>query len=169
MLLHLPRFGLGSSPRSIHHAVRANYVTLRYFMSSQMIQEETIAEGQKSAAQAMSAGSKLTMQVILRRDLLEVSRRDHCLRPEQLRIAHRLCRYVTKLGWPSGPLMAQAAHAATAVLIKHRNNENVKLYEEDIVNMRKVRLGRLNPHGANAEHEFLGHAGGTCGKHRRPK
>lgn len=51
-------------------------------------------------------------------------------------------RNVLKLGWPVGPLMAQAAHAATAVLIENRNHENVKSYEEDIENMRKVRVSR---------------------------
>jgi hypothetical protein len=105
-----------------------------------MIQEETIAEGQKDTTQPVSAGSKLTMQVILRRDLLEVSPGDHAWNPSgrgQLNVFP-----VTKLGWPVGPLMAQAAHAATAVLIRHRNHDNVKSYEQDIENMRKVRVNR---------------------------
>jgi hypothetical protein len=36
--------------------------------------------------------------------------------------------------------MAQAAHAATAVLIKYRAHENIKSYEQDLDSMRKVRL-----------------------------
>lgn len=36
--------------------------------------------------------------------------------------------------------MAQAAHAATAVMVKYREHENVKSYEQDLDNMRKVRF-----------------------------
>jgi hypothetical protein len=36
--------------------------------------------------------------------------------------------------------MAQAAHAATAVMVKYREHENVKSYEQDLDNMRKVRI-----------------------------
>ena len=43
------------------------------------------------------------------------------------------------LDWPVGPLMAQAAHAATAVLVKFREHDRVKSYEQDLDNMRKVR------------------------------
>ncbi|KAH8080152.1 hypothetical protein HD553DRAFT_345066 [Filobasidium floriforme] len=67
-------------------------------------------------AETIRRSSNLTMQVVLRRDLLE------------------------KLEWPVGPLMAQAAHAATAVMVKYREHENVKSYEQDLDNMRKAVL-----------------------------
>lgn len=37
-----------------------------------------------------------------------------------------------------GPLMAQAAHAATAVLEQYKDDENVKAYLSDLGGMRKV-------------------------------
>jgi hypothetical protein len=36
--------------------------------------------------------------------------------------------------------MAQAAHAATAVLVKHRDDSKVQSYEADLADMRKVSL-----------------------------
>ncbi|KAL7413589.1 peptidyl-tRNA hydrolase II domain-containing protein [Mrakia frigida] len=42
------------------------------------------------------------------------------------------------LDWPVGPLMAQASHAATAVLHFYREEESVKEYLEDLQGMRKL-------------------------------
>ncbi|CDZ98836.1 Uncharacterized conserved protein [Phaffia rhodozyma] len=56
----------------------------------------------------------LRMQIILRRDLFE------------------------NLGWPVGPLMAQASHASTAVLHQFKDEPNVQTYLEDLPNMRKL-------------------------------
>ncbi|EIW65974.1 hypothetical protein TREMEDRAFT_19626, partial [Tremella mesenterica DSM 1558] len=61
----------------------------------------------------------LVMQIILRRDLM------------------------TTHGWPLGPMMAQSAHAATAVLHVYRDHPNVKTYLEGedgngFLGMRKV-------------------------------
>ncbi|RXK35573.1 hypothetical protein M231_07158 [Tremella mesenterica] len=63
--------------------------------------------------------SNLVMQIILRRDLM------------------------TTHGWPLGPMMAQSAHAATAVLHVYRDHPNVKTYLEGedgigFLGMRKV-------------------------------
>jgi hypothetical protein len=110
-------------------------------MSMPMTQDDPAGQGQETEAQSASAGSKLTMQIVLRRDLLEVSH-SASVRSSNTRGNSVDPAYGTKLGWPVGPLMAQAAHAATAVLIKHRSHDNVKSYEEDVSNMRKVRVKR---------------------------
>lgn len=39
--------------------------------------------------------------------------------------------------------MAQAAHAATAVMVEYREHENVKSYEQDLDNMRKVSFSTM--------------------------
>ncbi|KAI9639115.1 uncharacterized protein MKK02DRAFT_39393 [Dioszegia hungarica] len=59
-----------------------------------------------SASQDGPKPTGLVMQIILRRDLL------------------------TEHGWPVGPLLAQSAHAATAVLHLHRDHPDVKRYLE---------------------------------------
>jgi peptidyl-tRNA hydrolase len=68
------------------------------------------------------------MQIIVRGDLKEVS---------------RLPRYLFELivmqkhGYTAGPLMAQAAHAATAILHLQHDRDEAKEYLEDWQNMRK--------------------------------
>ncbi|KAF8575223.1 peptidyl-tRNA hydrolase II [Ramaria rubella] len=62
----------------------------------------------------------LTMQIIVRRDLLDAE------------------------GWGIGPLLAQAAHAATAVLHSARDLEDTKEYLSDLKIMRKVVLQTAN-------------------------
>ena len=56
----------------------------------------------------------LTMQIIIRRDLLDVER------------------------WPVGPLIAQGSHAATAIMHLQRENQAMKDYTADWRHMRKV-------------------------------
>ncbi|KAJ9097246.1 hypothetical protein QFC21_004915 [Naganishia friedmannii] len=58
----------------------------------------------------------LTMQIILRRDLLEVEK------------------------WPIGPLIAQGSHAATALMHLFREHQAMKDYVEDWKHMRKAVL-----------------------------
>lgn len=81
--------------------------------------------------QAGASGSKsptLVMQIIIRRDLQTV----------RLTGSRAMGLIVQEHGWPIGPLMAQAAHAATAVLEKHKETPEVKAYLSDLDNMRKV-------------------------------
>lgn len=56
----------------------------------------------------------LTMQIILRRDLLEVEK------------------------WPVGPLIAQGSHAATALMYLFKEHQAMKDYVADWKHMRKV-------------------------------
>jgi hypothetical protein len=56
----------------------------------------------------------LTMQIIIRRDLLDVEK------------------------WPVGPLIAQGSHAATALMHLQRDSQAMKDYTEDWKHMRKV-------------------------------
>lgn len=70
----------------------------------------------------------LVMQIIVRRDLQTV-------RPLELSAVQADGQ---EHGWPVGPLMAQAAHAATAVLEQYRDTSEVKAYLADLGNMRKV-------------------------------
>jgi len=58
----------------------------------------------------------LVMQIIVRKDLLE------------------------KEGWGVGPLMAQVAHATSAVLHESRELPDTRRYLDDLKNMRKVIL-----------------------------
>jgi peptidyl-tRNA hydrolase len=44
------------------------------------------------------------------------------------------------LAWPTGPLIAQASHAAIAVLSLYKDNENALKYLSDLENMHKVVL-----------------------------
>ncbi|KAI0343686.1 peptidyl-tRNA hydrolase II [Trametopsis cervina] len=60
--------------------------------------------------------SPLTMQIIVRRDLLEAE------------------------GWGVGPLMAQVAHATAAVLHETRDRPETISYLDDLKNMRKAVL-----------------------------
>lgn len=81
-----------------------------------------------------SLSNPLRMQIVVRRDLLEV-RSILC----SLVLSNALTALVKKLDWPVGPLMAQASHAATAVLHKFKDEDDVKEYLDDLDNMRKVR------------------------------
>jgi hypothetical protein len=74
-----------------------------------------------------SKSPTLVMQIILRRDLQTV---------RSLRVTWEADWQ--EHDWPVGPLMAQAAHAATAVLAEHQNLPEVKSYLGDLCNMRKV-------------------------------
>ncbi|KAI8973959.1 peptidyl-tRNA hydrolase II [Trametes punicea] len=58
----------------------------------------------------------LVMQIVVRRDLLDAE------------------------GWGVGPLMAQVAHATSAVLHETRERPETQAYLEDLKNMRKVVL-----------------------------
>ncbi|GHJ86668.1 hypothetical protein NliqN6_3070 [Naganishia liquefaciens] len=58
----------------------------------------------------------LTMQIIIRRDLLDVEK------------------------WPIGPLIAQGSHAATAIMHLQRENQAMKDYTADWKHMRKAIL-----------------------------
>ncbi|KAF2894060.1 hypothetical protein ILUMI_12110 [Ignelater luminosus] len=49
-----------------------------------------------------------------------------------------------ELGWPTGALIAQACHAATAVTHLFRDDEHMKLYLSDLDNMHKVVLEAPN-------------------------
>jgi len=62
------------------------------------------------------SGTPLTMQIVLRRDLLDAK------------------------GWGVGPLVTQAAHATAAVLHEFRALETTQAYLSDLKNMRKVTL-----------------------------
>ncbi|KAI9325792.1 peptidyl-tRNA hydrolase II domain-containing protein [Zopfochytrium polystomum] len=61
-------------------------------------------------------GGSLTMFVVIRKDLSKV------------------------LGWPTGSIIAQGAHAATSVIWTHASHPNVVSYMHDIENMHKVIL-----------------------------
>ncbi|KAI0359613.1 peptidyl-tRNA hydrolase II [Trametes cingulata] len=63
-----------------------------------------------------TAPQALLMQIVVRRDLLEAE------------------------GWGVGPLMAQVAHATSAVLHETRERPETQAYLEDLKNMRKVVL-----------------------------
>jgi len=56
----------------------------------------------------------LVMQIVVRRDLMDVEK------------------------WGVGPLIAQGAHAATAVLYENRELPETQIYLADVYNMRKV-------------------------------
>ncbi|TFK80656.1 peptidyl-tRNA hydrolase II [Polyporus arcularius HHB13444] len=56
----------------------------------------------------------LVMQIVVRRDLLDAA------------------------GWGVGPLMAQVAHATSAVLHETRERPDTQTYLQDLKNMRKV-------------------------------
>ncbi|KAH9889447.1 peptidyl-tRNA hydrolase II [Cubamyces lactineus] len=60
------------------------------------------------------AQQPLVMQIIVRRDLLDAE------------------------GWGVGPLMAQVAHATSAVLHETRERQDTQAYLEGLKNMRKV-------------------------------
>lgn len=45
-----------------------------------------------------------------------------------------------ELGWPVGAVIAQACHAVTAVVHLYRDDEQTKLYLDDLDNMHKVVL-----------------------------
>ncbi|KAI0767060.1 peptidyl-tRNA hydrolase II [Fomes fomentarius] len=59
---------------------------------------------------------QLVMQIVVRRDLLDAE------------------------AWGIGPLMAQVAHATSAVLHETRDRPETQAYLDDLENMRKVRI-----------------------------
>ncbi|KAH9944750.1 peptidyl-tRNA hydrolase II [Amylocystis lapponica] len=65
-------------------------------------------------AAEMPGPQPLIMQIVVRRDLLDTE------------------------GWGVGPLMAQAAHASTAVIHETRERAETMAYLEDLKNMRKA-------------------------------
>ncbi|KAI0333011.1 peptidyl-tRNA hydrolase II [Cubamyces sp. BRFM 1775] len=67
-----------------------------------------------SSAQTPAQQQPLVMQIIVRRDLLNAE------------------------GWGVGPLMAQVAHATSAVLHETRDRPDTQAYLGDLMNMRKV-------------------------------
>ncbi|KDQ52801.1 hypothetical protein JAAARDRAFT_39788 [Jaapia argillacea MUCL 33604] len=73
-----------------------------------------------SAASISPATQSLIMQLVVRRDLLDAA------------------------GWGMGPLMAQTAHAATAVLHETRHAQQTIAYFEDLTQMHKVLLQTAN-------------------------
>ncbi|KAM5542981.1 hypothetical protein V8D89_003365 [Ganoderma adspersum] len=66
------------------------------------------------------AQQPLVMQIVVRRDLLEAE------------------------GWGIGPLMAQVAHATSAVLHETRELRETQAYLGDLTNMRKVIMQTAN-------------------------
>jgi hypothetical protein len=77
----------------------------------------TVATPDSSATPSDAPKAKtpsLTMQIILRRDLLDVEK------------------------WPVGPLIAQGSHAATALMHLYKDHQAMKDYTEDWKHMRKV-------------------------------
>ncbi|KIJ31273.1 hypothetical protein M422DRAFT_36286 [Sphaerobolus stellatus SS14] len=76
-----------------------------------------MADSDKPPAEAIEKTERpLTVQIVVRRDLLEAE------------------------GWGVGPLLAQSAHATAAVLHTTRELEDTKAYVDDIKNMHKVVL-----------------------------
>ncbi|KAI0645223.1 peptidyl-tRNA hydrolase II [Trametes meyenii] len=73
-----------------------------------------MADPQESATAAPQ--QPLVMQIVVRRDLLDAE------------------------GWGVGPLMAQVAHATSAVLHETRERSETQAYLHDLKNMRKVVL-----------------------------
>ncbi|TXT09025.1 hypothetical protein VHUM_02499 [Vanrija humicola] len=69
-----------------------------------MSSETPAAGSTPAAATSAPKPTGLVMQIILRRDL------------------------VTELGWPLGPMMAQAAHAASAVQHRYASHESMQRY-----------------------------------------
>ncbi|TBU39037.1 peptidyl-tRNA hydrolase II [Dichomitus squalens] len=67
-----------------------------------------------SVPQEAPSQQPLIMQIVVRRDLLEAE------------------------GWGVGPLMAQVAHATSAVLHETRERTETQAYLDDLKNMRKV-------------------------------
>lgn len=77
----------------------------------------TVATPESSSTPPAVPGGKtpsLTMQIIIRRDLLDVE------------------------NWPVGPLIAQGSHAATALMHLYKDHQAMRDYTEDWKHMRKV-------------------------------
>lgn len=98
-------------------------------MSSSTVGGQTGQPGSGSGSGSKAPTPTLVMQIIVRRDLQTV--RLHC--PSRDRTSDW-----QEHGWPIGPLMAQSAHAATAVLEAHKDTSAVQAYLSDLKNMRKV-------------------------------
>ncbi|KAI0764387.1 peptidyl-tRNA hydrolase II [Trametes elegans] len=67
-----------------------------------------------TATESAAPQQPLVMQIVVRRDLLDAE------------------------GWGVGPLMAQVAHATSAVLHETRERPETQAYLADLANMRKV-------------------------------
>ncbi|KAI0691900.1 peptidyl-tRNA hydrolase II domain-containing protein [Cytidiella melzeri] len=78
--------------------------------------DATAANVEAQQPSSSTALPPLTMQIVVRRDLLEAD------------------------GWGLGPLMAQVAHATAAVLHETRGRAETVAYLEDLQNMRKAVL-----------------------------
>ncbi|EJU05710.1 peptidyl-tRNA hydrolase II [Dacryopinax primogenitus] len=78
--------------------------------------------------------TSIVMQIIVRRDLMDVEK------------------------WGVGPLIAQGAHAATAVLYESRDSAETQLYLADLHNMRKVVLQTPDADTLNKLHNLLSSA-----------
>lgn len=78
------------------------------------VNEIGLASSTPADGATSTAAMPLTMQIVLRRDLLEME------------------------GWGVGPLIAQAAHAVSAVLHGTRTDPDTIAYLEDLSSMRKV-------------------------------
>ncbi|KAJ9110751.1 hypothetical protein QFC20_002792 [Naganishia adeliensis] len=79
----------------------------------------TVATPESSSTPPAVPGGKtpsLTMQIIIRRDLLDVE------------------------NWPVGPLIAQGSHAATALMHLYKDHQAMRDYTEDWKHMRKAIL-----------------------------
>ncbi|KAI0827943.1 peptidyl-tRNA hydrolase II [Trametes gibbosa] len=77
---------------------------------------DSAADPERVALQSPPQPQPLVMQIVVRRDLLDVE------------------------GWGVGPLMAQVAHATSAVLHETRERSETQMYLADLKNMRKVVL-----------------------------
>ncbi|KAH9834060.1 peptidyl-tRNA hydrolase II [Rhodofomes roseus] len=76
----------------------------------------TSSEGLTKEPEVVPEPQPLVMQIVVRRDLLDIA------------------------GWGVGPLMAQTAHATAAVLYETRDLPETKAYLDDLKNMRKAVL-----------------------------
>jgi hypothetical protein len=98
----IPRFVWNSKSRTAAHH--------RFIMSSSNTDNSASMPSENTKPKVAA----LTMQIIIRRDLMDVEK------------------------WPVGPLIAQGSHAATALMHLQRDNQAMKDYTEDWKHMRKV-------------------------------
>ena len=80
--------------------------------------DSTAPDRPSTSTSTITSSSKLVMQIIVRRDLLTVSQA-----PSPLKIVTK-----QELRWPVGSVIAQATHAATAVIHIHAFDPIVRAY-----------------------------------------
>lgn len=150
----LPTIASKTSPTVIATQVwrLSSIRSVRMASSTSALPANVVAQSHGDVAAPQPA--PLTMQIVVRRDLLEVSSNFKCL-------ACELIESLQAEGWGVGPLMAQVAHATAAVrlfvllILKLRADTHTQVlhetkdaadtlaYMDDLKNMRKVKLAHV--------------------------